>query len=191
MPNQKTRRHFLATATAATAGLSFGVAVSNAAAVQGNQNDADGISLKQDGRSISMDLAVPNNPRAVEVRIYSHANDNIFEYDDISPHVPKVDNEQTRGVWTVEYDQKAKARMQSSREQLFPVVDIVLQRDMEAVIKVDVQGPGKYGFNDLGSQPIAEEIRIPREQVEYWGNRLSLNPKNNTIKQFYLACESS
>ena len=190
MATAKTRRDFLTTATAVTAGLPLAVATFDTAVADESQATSGGIDLKKHGRSLSIELAVPQTVRAVEVRIFSQANENIFEYDDISPYAPTVDNEQTRGVWTVEYDQKAKARRQSDREQRFPVVDVVLQRAMEAVIEIDLKGPGKYGFNDLGSQPIAKEIRIPYEQVEYWGNRLSLNPKTNSIEHFYLAAKT-
>ena len=187
MATEKTRRDFLTTATAVTAGLPLAAVAFNTAVADERDGTSSGILLTKHGRSISIKLAVPENLHAVEVRLYSHANDNIFEYDDISPHAPKVDNEQTRGVWTVEYDEKQKARRQSSREQRFPVVDFVLQKDMEAVVDIDMQGPGKYGFNDMGSQAIAKEIRIPGQQLEYWGNRLSLDPKTNSIKRFYLS----
>ena len=147
------------------------------------------LNVKRNGRLISLDLPVSGKASTVEVRLFSNANDYIFEYDDVSPHAPKADNEQTRDVWMPGYEARAEARRRSSREQRFPVVDLVLKQGMEAVIEMNVNEPGEYSFNGGGTKPITKEIRIPDEQVEHWGNSLILNPKSNSIRKFYIASE--
>jgi hypothetical protein len=187
MAKYELRRTFLRDTAAATAGLSLGVSSLSTACTGGGIGGSSSIKLKRDGRSISISLPSPGNVPEVEVRLLSDANNYIFEYDDVSPHAPKADNEQTREVWLPDYDARAEARRQSSREQRFPVVDVVLKRGMEAVIEIDLNGPGEYNLNGHGMNPITKEIRIPDGQVEHWGNSLILNPKSNSIQSFYLA----
>ncbi len=189
MAKLESRRTLLKNTAKATAGLSLGAASFGAACVDGKPGGSGSIALERDGRSISISLPAPSDASALEVRVYSSANDYIFEYDDVSPHAPKEDNEQTRDVWIPGYDENAEARRRSSREQRFPVVDIALKRGMEAVIEIDLTEPGEYEFNGHGAKPITEEIRIPDAQVEYWGNALILDPKSNSIKKFYLAAK--
>lgn len=85
------------------------------------------------------------------------------------------------------YDESTEARMRSSRERRFPVVDLALKQGMEAVLVMNVNEPGDYSFNDHGAKPVTKEIRFPDGQVEHWGNSLILNPKTNSIQTFYIA----
>ena len=171
---------------AATAGLSFGISALEASGVGGKNGVTNTIQLKRNGRTISINLPLPGNVPVVEVRFFSNANNYIFEYDDISPYAPTVDNEQTRAVWMASFDKSSASRRKSSREQRFPVVDLVLKPDMEALIAINLKEPGEYSFNGHGTKPITKEIRIPDERVEHWGNSLILNPKSNSIRKFYI-----
>lgn len=186
MSNKESRRKFIKKSAVATAGLSlevFGLGACASGSLEGN----DRIKFTRNGRSISFTLDLPENRSKVEVRLFSHANTYIFEYDDVSPHAPEVENEQTRDVWMPGYDELADARKQSSREQRFPVVDLAIKQGMEAVIEMDLKEPGEYNFNDYGAKPISNEIRVPFEQLEHWGNSLVLHPKTNSIRHFYLS----
>jgi len=187
MTQYESRRSFLAKTAAATAGLSFGGCTLNTARNKEDVGLPNAIQVTKKGRSIAFHLPLPDNIPVVEIRFFSNANQYIFEYDDVSPHAPKVDNDQTRGVWMASFDAGTEARKQSSREQRFPVVDLVLTPDMEAVIEMNLTEPGEYSFNDFGTKPVTKEIRIPDEQIEHWGNSLILDPKSNSIKEFYLA----
>jgi len=187
MAKYETRRNLLKNTATATAGLSLGISSLHTSCTGGRTGDPIDIEVKRDGRSISIHLPAPDDVIEVEVRILSEANNYIFEYDDVSPHAPKADNEQTREVWTPDYAARAESRRRSSREQRFPVVDLVLKQGMEAVIEIDMNEPGEYNFNGHGSTPIAKEIRIPDEHVEHWGNTLILDPKSNSITSFYIA----
>ena len=186
MAKYDSRRQFIQQTAGAAAGLSLVGSSFNTACSSGNPGSR-GIELTRAGRSISVRLTSLPDVAEVEVRIASGANHYIFEYDDVSPHAPKADNEQTRAVWTPDYEESAEARRRSTREQRFPVVDVALQRGMEAVIDIAMVEPGEYSFNGGGSHPIGEEIRIPAKQVEHWGNSLILDPKSNSIQSFYLA----
>ncbi|NND07641.1 MAG: hypothetical protein HKN87_14795 [Saprospiraceae bacterium] len=181
------RRSFIAKTATMTAGLAVSVSALNAGCAAGNVGNSGNIKLKRYGRSISISLSLSDTVNLVDIRLFSGANRYIFEYDDVSPHAPKVENEQTKDVWMPGYDEMAAARRQSSREQRFPVVDVVLKEGMEAVIEFDLKQSGEYSFNDQGMKVIAEEIRIPKEQIEYWGNSLILDPKTNSIESFYLS----
>ncbi len=89
-----------------------------------------------------------------------------------------------------DFDKATLARKQSSREQRFPVVDLVVKEGMEAVIEFDLKEVGKYSFNKNPLKPISEEIRIPEDQLEYWANSLVLDPKTNSIERFYLSSKA-
>ncbi len=185
MSKYKSRRNFIKQSAAATAGLTFGMSALEAAHLVEKSKNSN-IKWDRNGRSISIQLPYSGDLSEVEVRLFSNANDYIFEYDDVSPYAPKEDNEQTRGVWTPDYEDKAVARRKSDREQRFPVVDLVLQQGMEAVIEIDQKEKGEYNFNGYRTRPISKEIRIPDEQVEHWGNSLILEPKSNSIRKFYI-----
>ena len=189
MAKYESRRSFLTKTVAATAGLSLGGGTLNAARNKEEVGVPNAIQLTKKGRSISFHLPLPGSIPAVEVRLFSNANNYIFEYDDVSPHTPKVDNEQTRGVWMLSFDASTEARKKSSREQRFPVMDIALKSGLEVVIEMNLNKPGQYSFNDYGTKPIAKEIRIPDEHVEHWGNSLILDPKSNSIQKFYIAAK--
>lgn len=186
MENCESRRSFLRRSTTASVGLSLGVSALRAAGVD---EKVEAIQFKRMGRSISIRLPLANNIPAVEVRILSHANDTIFEYSDISPHAPKDDHEQTRGVWMESFDRGIERRMRSSQEERFPTVDLVLQPSMEAVFEMNLKEKGQYNFNNHGAKPLTEEIRIPDEQVGHWGNSFVHDPKSNAIRQFYIAAK--
>ncbi len=172
----------------AVAGVSTGL-LSRAASASFPAKKESLLKVKRNGRLISLDCPLSDKVSTVEVRILSNANHTIFEYDDISPHAPNVDNEQTRGVWMTSYDKSTEARIRSSREQRFPVVDLALKQGMEAVLVMNVNEPGEYSFNNYGTKPVTQEIRFPDEQVEHWGNSLKLNPKTNSIQTFYIAAK--
>ena len=188
MTNNKSRRNFIKRSTAATAGLTFGMSALEAAHLVEGRNKRN-IKWKRNGRLISLNLPYSGDLSSVEVRLFSKANDFIFEYDDVSPYAPKVNNEQTRDVWMPGYDEQAEIRKQSSREQRFPVVDLALNKGMEVVIEFNVKEPGEYNFNENGYRSITEEVRLPKEQVEHWGNSLYLDPKTNSIQHFYLSSQ--
>jgi hypothetical protein len=181
------RRDFIRSSSMVAAGASTGLLSRAVASASFPAKKDTLLKVKRIGRLISLDCPLSGKVSSVEVRILSNANNTIFEYDDISPHAPKVDNEHTRGVWMPSYDKSTEARRRSSREQRFPVVDLVLKQGMEAVIVMNVNEPGEYSFNDYGTKPVSKEIRIPGEQLEHWGNRLYLNPKTNSIQTFYIA----
>jgi len=186
MAKRKSRRRFLAQTAAAAPGATLASSLLSTAC-GGSSDGTRDLQVERVGRSISIRLSLPAGASRVEVRILSRANDYIFEYDDVSPYAPKVDNEQTREVWTPDYEAAAEARRNSSREQRFPVVDVVLQRGMETVVEMDLNEPGEYRLNGREANPVDREIRIPDGQVEHWGNRLVIDPKSNTIQSFYLA----
>jgi hypothetical protein len=184
MTNEETRRRFLKRTALASAGLSIGIPALHAVGMEGT---AGAIQLKRKERSISFNLLLPGNIPEVEIRLFSKANHSIFEYSDISPHSPKEDNEQTRGVWMASFDKSTEARRKSSREERFPTVDLVLTPEMDAVIEMNLKEPGTYSFNGSGTKPITKEIRIPDQQIEHWGNSFVLDPKSNSIQKFYIA----
>jgi|GEM_PF-1196104 len=187
MAYKESRRHFIKKSAVATAGLSLGISTLSVACrdkVLGGENT---FKVIRNGRSLSFKLPVNLDVSQVEVRLFSKANEYIFEYDDVSPNAPKVQNEQTKDVWMAGFDEQADIRRNSGREQRFPTVDIAMNPDMEAIIEMNVKEQGIYDFNDTGENPVAAEIRIPYEKVEYWGNSLILDPKTNSIAHFYLS----
>lgn len=186
----ESRRHFIKKSAAATAGLTFGLSSLNAARLGELIRDNAHINWRRKGRKVSFKLPIPDDVSEVEVRLFSKANNYIFEYDDKSPYAPKVENEQTKAVWMADFDAAALERRKSSREQRFPVVDIMLKPDMEAVIEMDLKEPGTYNFNEHGSMAISEEIRIPYDQLDHWGNSMILDPKSNAINRFYVASKA-
>ena len=125
MAKPESRRRFIIKTAAVTAGLSFGIPRLRAARFATEIKEEGSFNLKRDGRTISFSLPISGNLSAVEVRIFSKANTYIFEYDDTSTHAPKVENEQTQEVWMADFDKATLARKKSSREQRFPVVDLV------------------------------------------------------------------
>lgn len=187
MTQNNSRRSFIKKSAAATAGLSFGISSLNAARLGELIRDNAHINWNRKGRKVSFKLSVWDTISEVEVRLFSNANNYIFEYDDESPFAPKVENEQTKAVWMADFDAAALERKKSSREQRFPVVDLMLKPDMEAVIEMDLKEQGIYDFNEHGSNAISDEIRIPHDQLDHWGNSMILDPKSNSIKRFYVA----
>ena len=119
------------------------------------------LNILRNGRTISFHMPLSSTVKTVEVRLFSKANDYIFEYDDESPYAPKVENEQTKAIWMAGFDEAAAARKTSSREQRFPVVDIILKPGMDAVVEMDLQEEGAYEFNEHESKTLTEEIYIP------------------------------
>ena len=184
MEKREPRREFITKAVTAAAGLSFGIPAPEAAVFSEGGEVANNINLTKNGRTISINLPLSDNVSEVEVRLFSDANNYIFEYSDISPHAPKEDNDQTRAVWMASFDRSTENRRRSGREERFPVVDLVLQRGMEAVIEFNLNEPGEYSFNGYGTNPISREVRIPDEQIEHWGNSLTLDSKSNSIQSF-------
>lgn len=184
MNDQDSRRRFVTR----TAAISAGLLLPGTGCVSGDPAGSDGMTVKRDGRKISTTASLAGETE-VEVRIRSDANAYIFEYDDVSPHAPTSGHPETRDVWKPGYEASAEARRQSSREQRFPVVDIVVQQAMEAVIEIAVQEPGEYSFNGYDAEPVDGRLRIPSDQVEHWGNRFVLNPKSNSIQSFYVATQ--
>lgn len=189
MSNSESRRSFIKQSVTATAGLSFGV-FNLGACSRGSLGGNDSINYTRNGRLISFILPLDVKLSEVEVRLFSNANNYIFEYDDESPHAPKVEHEQTKAVWMADFDEATAARKKSSKEQRFPVVDIMLKPDMEAVIEMDLKESGIYDFNEHGSNAITEEIRIPNDQLDHWGNSMILDPKSNSIKRFYIVSKA-
>ena len=177
------RRDFITSSSIVVVGISTGLLSREVASASYPARKDILLNVKRNGRLISLDLPLSGKVSTVEVRLFSNANNYIFEYDDVSPYAPKADNEQTREVWIPEYEARAEARRQSSREQRFPVVDLVLKKGMEAVIEINLKEQGENNFNGYGTNPITKEIRIPEEQVEHWGNTLILDPKTNSIQK--------
>ncbi len=187
MTNNSSRRRFIKKSSAVAAGLAFGLSQLNAARLGELIKENVPINWRRKGRKVAFKLSIPATISNVEVRLYSNANNYIFEYDDVSPHAPRVVNEQTKAVWMADFDEATKARKKSSREQRFPVVDVALKPDMSAVIEMDVKEPGVYNINDHGLASVTNVIRIPYMRLEHWGNSLVLDPKSNSIKRFYIA----
>lgn len=187
MPKNESRRSFLKKSAAATAGFSLGLTTLSAACRSKVLGGKGAIEVIRNGRSLSFKLPLTDDVSEVEFRLFSKANEYIFEYDDVSPHAPKVKNEQTKDVWMAGFDEAAENRRNSTREQRFPVVDLAIRPGMEAVIEIDVKEQGEYNINDTGAKPVAEQIHVPYEQVEHWGNSLILDPKTNSIRHFYLS----
>ncbi|MEO9510940.1 MAG: hypothetical protein ABJN84_12745 [Flavobacteriaceae bacterium] len=186
MNKSESRRSFIKKSATASAGLTFGISTLNAAGLISVFGTNYNIDYKRSGRKISFNLPLKDNVPAVEVRLYSNANKYIFEYDDVSQNAPKVKNEQTKDVWMPGYDEQAVIRRQSSSEKRFPVVDLVVAQNMEAVVDFNRVEQGKYNFNEHGFKLLSKEVRIPNNQVDHWGNTLILDPKTNSIKGFYL-----
>lgn len=186
MTQRESRRRFVKRTAAAAAGVSIGVPLLGTGCAGDGTATSGGITVVRAGRRISVSSSLPDET-AVEVRIHSAANEFIFEYDDISPHAPTSDHEETKDVWVPGYEDAAEARRQSSREQRFPVVDVELQHAMEAVIELESNAPGAYSFNGNDIESVDGKIRIPSDDVEHWANRFILDPKSNPIQTFYLA----
>ncbi len=187
MTKNESRRSFIRKSAVTTAGLTFGLSGLNAARLGELIRENANINWSRKGRNVSFKLAIPADISEVEVRLFSNANNYIFEYDDESPFAPKVENEQTKAVWMTSFDEAAIARKKSSREQRFPVVDIMLKSDMEAVIEMDFKEEGIYNFNGQGKKALSKEIRIPNNQLDHWANSMILDPKSNSIERFYVA----
>ncbi|MDQ8182917.1 hypothetical protein [Pelagicoccus sp. SDUM812005] len=186
MDKLNSRRNFLKKTVAASAGLSFtmtGIGTANAKGRSG------ALRWDRKGRRITVRMPAPSSVSTVEIRIHSSANDYIWEYSDISPDAPKVDHEQTRGVWMESFDKGIEELMNSSQEERFPTVDFVIQPRMEAVFEMKLKEAGEYEFNANGRKPLTEQIRIPDEQVGHWGNRFVQDPKTNKIEAFYMAAK--
>jgi len=148
--------------------------------------------VKRNGRLISLDLPLSGKVSNVEVRILSAANNSIIEYSDVSPFAPQSRRAQTGEVFDPDWGKKEEMDRQSNRELRFPVVDVVVKQGMEAVIEIDLHGPGKYCFNGNfrpQMHPITNEVRIPADQVEHWENALLLDPKSNAIQSFSIAAK--
>ncbi|WP_406683260.1 twin-arginine translocation signal domain-containing protein [Seonamhaeicola sp. MEBiC1930] len=185
MSNYESRRGFIKKSAIATAGVSLGVSTLGLSC-RDNLETIDTFKVIRNGRSYSFSLPIGHELHHVMVRVYSRVNDYIFEYDDESPYVPKDKNEQTQAVWMTDFDEATVARKKSNKDQRFPVVDIMLKQDMEAVIEMDLKDHGIYDFNETGSNTLIEEIRIPSSQLDHWANSMILSPKSNAIKSFYL-----
>ncbi len=187
MKQNKSRRIFIKKTVKASAGVTFGISTLNVANISRGIDDKHSIKYKRIGRTISFTLPIENKVSTIEVRLNSNANKYIFEYDDVSPYAPKVQNEQTKDVWMPGYDEQADLRRSSSIEKRFPVVDIVVKPNMEAVLDFDLVVPGKFNFNGDGLKILTKEIRISGNQVDHWANTLILDPNTNSINSFYLS----
>ena len=66
------------------------------------------------------------------------------------------------------------------------MVDLLLKQDTEAVKEIELKEPGEYNLKDYGTNPIIKEIVIPDEQIEYWGNILTLIPNQIQLTVVYL-----
>lgn len=183
----ESRRKFIKQSVTATACVSLGIPELSACSVWFRKRD--GIHFTRNGRMISFTLDLERKSK-VEIRLFSRANNYIFEYDDISPYAPNMEHEHTKAVWMADFDKATFERRKSSRELRFPVIDILLKKDMVAVVEMDLKEAGTYEFNEHGSNPLSEEIRIPYDQLDHWANSMQLNPKTNSIKQFYISAKA-
>ncbi|RED94667.1 twin-arginine translocation signal domain-containing protein [Marinoscillum furvescens] len=188
MLNSESRRNFLKKTAIATAGFSVGITTLSTACRQ-KVLGGKSFEVLRNGRTLSFQLPIEKDLSHIEVRLFSKANEYIFEYDDVSPHAPDVENEQTKDVWMPGFDEAAEARRKSSQEQRFPVVDLAIKPDMSAVIEMDIQEPGTYRINDQDIKPLTDQIRIPYQKVDHWANSFYIDPKTNSIKHFYLAAQ--
>jgi hypothetical protein len=153
----------------------------------------ESLSVKQDGRLISIDGPVGAEVSRVEVRLFSNANQTIIEYSDRSPNTPSSPRSQAAEVFDPDWAEREEEKRQSDKDLRFPVVDVVIQPGMEGVLELDCQAPGDYSFNGNFRheiQPVQEEIRIPADALEHWENAVLLDPNTNTIRRFYLSAKT-
>lgn len=187
MSKHESRRDFIKKSAIATAGVSLGISAIATSCRKNVLKGGNTFEVIRNGRSFSFDLELNNSLSMVEIRIFSKANEYIFEYDDESPHAPKVTNEQTKAVWMADFDEATVLRKKSSKEQRFPVIDIMVKQDMEAIVEMDLKESGIYNFNESESNALTKEIRIPNKQLGHWANSMILDPKSNSIKHFCLS----
>ena len=182
------RRIFIKYSGATIVGVSTGL-LSFAACDSNSGGKVKSLKVNQNGRLISISRPVSGNLTEVEVCIFSDANQRIFEYSDVSPFAPQAERAQTGEVFDPDWGKKEERDRLANRELRFPVVDIVVEKEMEAVVEIDLQGSGEYCFNGNfypEMKKISEEIRVQSTRIEHWENALLLDPKSNAIHSFYI-----
>jgi len=150
------------------------------------------LTVRQDGERLLANMRVEGGRTKVEIRLYSEANERVFEYSDVSPHAPQARSAQTGEVFDPDWGKREAQDRQSDRELRFPVVDIRPQEEMQLVLEMDLQEPGAYCWNGgfwPETRELTEVIRVPWERVELWENALQVYPKTNAIGRVYLACQ--
>ncbi len=113
----------------------------------------------------------------VELRIWSDRNRSISTIREISPHNPDpvLSEKRNHGldgnIW-------------------YPVVDLELERDMEAVARFSLETAGSVGvingpfFNE--ATPLEPELQIPACQLHFWENSFFLSSKLDRLADFFL-----
>lgn len=150
------------------------------------------LTAHQDGTRIGVSMRPEGDRQQVEVRLYSDANERVFEYSDISPYAPGARNAQTGAVFDPDWGKREALDRQSDRELRFPVVDIRPREGMQLVLEMNVVESGSYCWNGgfwPETRDLIKEIRVPFERVELWENALQIYPKTNAIERVYMACQ--
>ncbi|WP_437372239.1 hypothetical protein [Maribacter litoralis] len=189
MRQNKNRRGFIKKSALAAIGLTLPFSDLKAFQVNSISGIESKVKIVRNGRIISLSMPIPQNISNVEIRLHSIANKSIFEYSDVSPYAPSAEDMQTGAVFDPEWQKIEEENIKANKELYFPVVDLVLEHDMEAVVEMDIKEEGTFCFNGNfwpERKIIESKIRIPSNKVEQWDNAILLEPKSNSISKFYV-----
>lgn len=129
--------------------------------------------FKKSMKEIEVNIDLPAQVTKIEVKIDSFRNKTVSRITDISPCMP---------IHQRDYSYR-------NQEVWYPVVDIEIEKNMEAVARFENTGKALYIFNGMfhkEKKELKEKNIILAECIEHWENAFFVEPSTPKMTDFYI-----
>lgn len=136
------------------------------------------LTVTKDGNNLYLKGSLPSGVSKIEVRLYSDRNKDISSYHQVSHSDP-------------DYKELSKASMKEDWGIYYPVVDVVLNENMEGVMGFQDSMKSSFSVNAMFNEKlfniVGREARVQREFLLNWENNIYLQPFPAIMKSFYIS----